>query len=106
MNEQALAEVRQWYAAVGSAHRSFLRWHCGVGIASHNGVSIEALNPPGLAWAESAQDIVYVAGGPHTVDGSPMTADQVDDVARLLVRLESDGRDAWDGQSTLAVVIR
>lgn len=39
-----------------------------------------------------------------TIDGRPMTNDEIDATARLLVQMAQEARDALTGQSTLAVV--
>ena len=58
--DTAAATIRRWHATTGHAHLSVLRWHRTVGYARHDGVSVDMIDPPGLAWARDAQDIEYM----------------------------------------------
>lgn len=93
------AVVRRWHGLVGHAHASVLRWHHTVGYARHGGVSVDMLEP----CAMPGHDIEYLPGR-YLIDGRPMSEAERDGIARLLVQMCTDARDALAGSSTLAVV--
>lgn len=95
------AEIRRWHEATGHAHASLLRWCRTVGYARHNGVGVDLYEPPALEGA----DIEYVAGR-GSIDGRDMTAEELQAVRKLLVQMAEDARDALQGASTLAVVLK
>lgn len=101
MTQAAYNEIVQWLSQHGNG--AALRWHRGTGYARYGGFAgwWEG-DPPAIA--RDAQDIEYAGGVVMTIDGRPMTNDEMDATARLLVQMAQEARDALTGQSTLVVV--
>lgn len=90
-----------WYEKAGGA-ASVLRWYHTVGYARYAGVSVDMHEPPAIA----GDDIEYLPGVRTLIDGRAMTSDEISATQKLLVQMSEDARDALQGTSTLAVVIR
>lgn len=86
----------------GRRHACMLRWYRTVGYARHAGVSVDMHEPPAIA----GDDIEYLPGVRTLIDGRAMTSDEISATQKLLVQMSEDARDALQGTSTLAVVIR
>lgn len=101
MSATRYAEVAQWVSQ--HAGLAALRWHRGTGYARYGGFAgwWEG-DPPAIA--RDAQDIEYAGGIVMTIDGRPMTTEEIDATQRLLVQMAHDARDALTGHSTLVVV--
>lgn len=101
IDPQAYDEIVQWLSQYGNG--AALRWHHGTGYARYGGFAgwWEG-DPP--AVARGAQDIEYAGGVVMTIDGRPMTNDEMDATHRLLVQMAQEARDALTGHSTLVVV--
>lgn len=100
--DDAHAELRRWYMVAGRAHIASVRWIREVGHARFDGVGVDIFEAP--AVAPDAKDIEFIPGVVSTIDGEPMTEDQIKCLRRLLVQMAQEARDALTGQSTLVVV--
>lgn len=94
-----------------SLYPSRLRWHHTLGVARHDGVSVELHHAPELQGLECMTEIDYI---PTVIAQVRIGCEQVREMnaterakaMALLVRMAAAARDPLDGDTTIVVVQR